>query len=712
MDIKSFLKLVNKYKWVLILVPIVAVTITYFLVQNLPKQYSSQVQISTGLLDPSKKALSNENVDFFGISQQINGIMEKFKTKRVLNILSYNLIIHDLEQPKGSFRPYSEKMDSLNAVDKQNVIDLFKEKLAAKSSLTLMDNKGKYKLYDIVESMGYGEDGFRKKIEISHAENSDYITIEYISENPNLSAYLVNTLASQFLSNFSNEINTNKNNSITILDSLLKEKEKVMNEKNNSLSAFKKNKGVLNLNEQSATVYSQITQYEAQRAEMIRQIQSSDGAIRTIESKLGGSDTFINGSTRADNRELVRLKRELVSANNLFVENGFKSSDQNRIDSLTRLIQTKSNQNADENVYDPRASKQALSAQRTALQISRQQAMSSMSSIDKELASLRAKYSSMVPFDADIQNYQREADLATKEYMTALDQFHLNENGKVSGLQLEIDQVGLPGNPEPSKKIFYLAGAGAGSFFICLSYVLVLFLIDNKIRNSSQLAHATKSKTVGVLNKIESNERSIREIWNDKSGNLNYEIYRDMLRSLRFEITEKMDVDDSKILGITSLLAEEGKTFVAYSLAYAYAMTGKKVLLIADELPVVKAESKALATSQNFQTFLIKKEIHTEDLITIMNKSTARESLLEMQSIKSLKAGFDILRNEFDIIIVDVNSLHDINIAKEWLLFTEKNIAIFEYGQVLHEADKEFTEYIKNLPGFLGWVLNKTHFEK
>lgn len=708
MDIQSFLKLVKKYKWVLILVPIIAVIITYFLVQNLPKQYSSEVQISTGLLDPSKKVISNENTDFFQINQQFSNIMEKFKMKKIINILSYNLILHDLEQPKSSFRKYSDKIDSLNAQQKQEVINLFREKLATKSVLTLADNNGKYKLYDIVESMGYGETGLKKEIDISHSDNSDFINIEYISPNPNLSAYLVNTLASEFIVNYSSDVSNNQNKSIGLLDSVLKKKEITMNAKNGSLSTFKRNKGVLNLNEQSATVYAQITQYEGQRADALRQIQSTQGAINTIQSKLAGSDPNINGSSRADNREIVSLKREREAANNAFIENGFRASDQRRVDSLTRIIQSKSNQNSDENVYDPRTSKQTLSAQKTQLEITQQTAKSSIRSIDNELASLRSKYSSMVPYDADIQNYEREADLATKEYMTALDQYTQSRNNQAMGLRLQIEQVGLPGNPEPSKKVLYLAGSGMGSFFLCLGYIFFVFMLDHKIKTSSQLAHATKSNTVGVLNKIEGNERSIREIWNDKTGNTNYEIYRDMLRSLRFEITEKMDADGSKILGITSLLAEEGKTFIAYSLAYAFAMTGKKVLLIADELPVVKAESKALATSQNFQTFLIKKEIHTEDLITIMNKSTARESLLEMQSIKSLKAGFDVLREEFDIIIVDVNSLHDINIAKEWLLFTEKNIAIFEYGKVLADNDKEFVDYIKKLPGFLGWVLNKT----
>ena len=707
MDIKSFLKIVSKFKWVLIGVPIVVVIITYFLVQNLPKQYSSVVQISTGLLDPSKKVITSTNTDFFQVSQQFSNIIEKFKMKRNINILSYNLMLHDLENPKKTFRKYSEKLDSLNAVQRQEVINLFKEKLAIKSVLTLADNNGKYKLYDFVESMGYGEEALRKEIDISHVDNSDYINLEYTSENPDLSAYLVNTFASDFITNYSGEISVNQDNSMGLLDSVMKQKEALMNKKNNDLAAFKRNKGVLNLSEQSATVYGQITNYEAQRTELMRTIQSTQGAISVINSKLSGGDATINGSSRADNREIVRLKKERETATSDWVGNGFKSSDQKRIDSLTKIIQTKSNQNEDENVFDPRSSKQNLATQRTALDLQLQQAKSSISTIDQQLSILRARYNSMVPYDADIQNYQREADLATKEYMTTLDQYHQNEAGRISGLQLKIEQLGLPGNPEPSKKIIYLAGSGIGSFFLCLSFVAVMFLLDHKIVTSRQLANATKSNTLGVLNKIEGNERSIREIWNDKAQNLNYEIYRDMLRSLRFEVDASMSVDNSKILGITSLTSGEGKTFIAYSLAYAFAMTGKKILLIADEAPVVKSDSKALAVSQNFQTFLIKKEIHTEDLITIMNKNTARNSLLEMQSIKSLQAGFDILREQFDMIIIDVNSLHDINIAKEWLLFTEKNICVFESGRELKDADKEYVDYIKSNPGFLGWVLNK-----
>jgi succinoglycan biosynthesis transport protein ExoP len=352
-------------------------------------------------------------------------------------------------------------------------------------------------------------------------------------------------------------------------------------------------------------------------------------------------------------------------------------------------------------------------SQKTTLEISLASLNARFKKNDKQLASLRLQYNKMMPYDANIQNMQREAEIANKEYTDALDGFNKSKNiQNVSGFHMQIDQKGMPGNPEPSKRLLYLAGAGIGSFALCLAFLLAVFALDNSITTLRQLERGTKAKAIGGLNTINGNERNIREIWNDKSGNQNYEIYRDLLRALRFEISNQMDSENKKILGVTSLVAGEGKTLIAYGLAYAFAMTGKKILLIADELPVVKSESKSLAKSQTFDTFLIKKEINTEDLITVLNKNMVQSSLLESQSFKSLQAGFDSLRADFDMVIIDVNSLHNMNIAKEWLLFTEMNVAVFAYGRTMGENDHELASYIKNKPGFIGWIMNKMELPK
>jgi len=712
MDIKGFFRLVYRYKWLLIIIPVIAASVTYYLTKNLPKQYRSEVRISTGLLDPSKQVISTETIDFFKISQQFSNIVEKLKAKKIMNLLCYNLMIHDLQEGTNAFRNLSKDLDALNKDQRAELLRIFKNKLSKKSILTLADNKGKYYLYDIVESMGYTEDALNEKIDISHVENSDFINITFESENPDLSAFVVNTLASEFITSYSTDINTNQTASIILLDSLLKRKEQLMNEKNTALSNFKRTKGVLNLDEQSATVYSQISEYESQRAQALRLIQSNQGAITIIEAKLRGSDPFVKGSSRNDNQEIVRLKRQLEVANANYIDNNFSPRDQRKVDSLSRLLSEKSAVNIDENILDPRTSKQSLVQQKLSLEIALQQAKSSIRTLDNQLSTLRARYRSMVPYDADIQNYEREAELATKDYMAALDLYNNNRSKQKMGLELEIEEAGLPGNAEPSKEVLYTAGAGIGSLVVSLGVIFLLLVLDNSVVTIGQLERATKSKALGHINFIEGSDRSIRSIWADKSENKNYDTFKDLLRSFRFEIGNKMDADSSKILGITSLADGEGKTFISYSLAYAFAMTGKKILLIADDQPVINSESKELSTSQNFQKFLIKKEIHVEDLITFMNKNTEKESLLEIQNINNLKAGFEVLRREFDLIIIDINSLGDMNITKEWLLFTEKTICVYEYGRALHNRDMDYVEYIKKHPGFLGWVLNKHKSEQ
>ncbi|MDR6782495.1 succinoglycan biosynthesis transport protein ExoP [Pedobacter africanus] len=713
MNLKAFLKLLNRYKWILIIVPIVAVVVTFFLVKNLPKEYNSEVQIATGIIDQSKQVVvsGNQGMDYFKISQQFSNIIERLKMRKVMSMLSYRLVLHDLEYPSNAFKPYSPKVDSLNATQRAEVIRLYQEKLKNGEVLSIDANKGPYKLYDLAGSMGYDKESLEKKLNIFRPDGSDFINVSFTSNNPDLSTFVVNTLSREFINSYSVDVDVNQTNSIELLDSLLKKKETAMNQKNAALKNFKMQNGVLNLDKQSEMVYGQISQNEDRKAQALRDIQSNQMAIADINAKLNGSDVFSGGTSTADNRAMVNLKNQLKIANDAYIDGNFKMADKAKIDSLNRLVDRLSSRMSDNNVTNPQASRQALIQQRLTLETAVSQAKGSIRSIDNELAVLKSKYNTMVPFDAGIQNYERDAELATKDYMTALDTYNQNRTEQNIALKLQVAQWGLPGPPLPSKGILYVALAGVSSFSFCFLGLIGMFLLDNTINNAKELQYATKSKVLGSLNYMKNSNLSIRSIWKDNEHNPEFAVYKDLLRSLRFEISADFARNNSKILGITSLKANEGKSFIASSLAYAFAMVGNKVLLIGGDVNVAKSNSKELTLSQDFEAFLVKREIQTEDLITVMNKSTNHSSLLEMQNAASLKAGFEVLRNEFDVIIIDVNTLSDINMAKEWLLFTENNIAVFEAGNRLTDHDKELVDYIRNQPGFLGWVINKVKLE-
>lgn len=704
MDAKNFIKLLRRYLWAIILLPLLTIITTYLLVKDLPEEYKSEAQISTGLADQSQQMTANQNMDYFRISQQFSSMIEMMKMKKMIDLLSYHLILHDLKNPAASFVEISDEINKLSPSEKAQTIGFFTKKLYEKSSITVADN-GKIKYYDLLRSMGYDEKTIRKNLEITRNDNSDFISVQYVSPDPILSAFAVNTLSNEFINNYGLTVNQNQEKSIALLDSLLNEKQQVMNTKNSALKNYKMENGVLNLGTQSDILYAQISEFEQRKAQAIRDIQANQGAIAGINSKLNSSSSnYVGGSVVRDNNDIINLRTQLQIANERYVDNNFNPADKRKIDSLQNLLSNQVSRTSDRYLSNPVAAKENLLEQKRSLEVALDLAKNSIRSIDRELAQLKSKYNALVPFDAGIQGYERDAEVATKEYLEVLDKYNQGNIEKSVGMKLQLAQLGLPGLPLTSKRILYTTLSGASSLFLVLAVLLIIFLLDHSINNARQLAKVTNTPVLGNLVDIKDPAMDLKMIWNNKSDS-NYSLYKDMLRSLRLEIDHQLTFNNN-VLGITSLRPGEGKTFFARSLAYAFAMTDKKVLLISDYVkPDIK--HKELPAGQLFENFLVKREIQKEDYITVLNTNSTNGSLFEIQNEKNLKAGFQVLKEEFDIIIIDIGSVGNSNKAKEWLLFTDKNISVFEAGNTLSEQDKEFVSFMKNRDGFMGWVLNK-----
>src|SRR5690606_39828698 len=112
-----------------------------------------------------------------------------------------------------------------------------------------------------------------------------------------------------------------------------------------------------------------------------------------------------------------------------------------------------------------------------------------------------------------------------------------------------------------------------------------------------------------------------------------------------------------------------------------------------------------------FDSFIVKRELHAEEFITKLITNNKNESLLEVYNEDVLKNGFEELKKEFDVIIIDVQSLQKLHRAKEWLMFTDKSLAIYPAGESIGPYEMELISYIDKQQGFMGWVLNKVKFE-
>src|SRR5690606_25968310 len=148
------------------------------------------------------------------------------------------------------------------------------------------------------------------------------------------------------------------------------------------------------------------------------------------------------------------------------------------------------------------------------------------------------------PNDAGMKNFEREADVATKEYLNTLEMYNKNNAIGSTGIRPQLAQMGVVNPAEPSKQIIYVGMAGIGVLGMCICILAIGFLLDRKVRDSDQLIQITNRKVIGIINQIVPNDKDLRTIWEEGETSKDYLIYKDLLRSLRFEIDGALKTDN------------------------------------------------------------------------------------------------------------------------------------------------------------------------
>ncbi|WP_114789078.1 hypothetical protein U0035_05785 [Niabella yanshanensis] len=729
LNLKEFIKYALRFKWLLIVIPIVCVVATYFMVKTLPRQYRSEALISTGLTSQFQDAAlsAEKNMDYFKLSQQFGNLLEMIKSKKRISLLSYQLIIHDLQNPQNPFKPYSDAMKKLSPDQREQAIREYEQRYQTGALISIADN-GKIKLFDLLKSVGYDDKSLSEKLDVYRNGESDFIKVEFTSSNPALSVFVVNTVSTGFIAYYTGLAQTNQRQSLAVLDTIVREKQSELQKKNSalinsSISAASNAAGASSAQQQSDFINQQIAEAESQRVAVIRNISSLQGAMAEVNSKLSGSGGYVTPNSSRDNNEIINIDNQLALANKRWVNNNFRPEDKASLDSLQRIKARLIARGSDQAVgANAAAIRQGLINDKIKLENDLAAAKSTLTVIEQQLAKLGPRRSSgggggsVVAENGAQSALARDAEMAAKEYADAQALLEQTNMLTKAGIRLNLAEPGLPQLPEPSKNALYVGLSGVSSFMICLLTLFLIFMLNTAIANPKHLAAATGQRVIGSLNLIDQDNKDLRDIWEDKGSTLSYSVYKDLLRSLRFELLEELS-GNNNVLGITSLLDGEGKSFVAGSLSYAFAMMGKNVLLISNDHQSLTGlvtnqggskKSKSTAEgAQVFESFLVKKEILIEDRITILNRKNSDSSLLELKDSNSLIAGFSILKDTFDVIIVDIDSAQDLHNVKEWLMFTDKSIAVFAAGNKITEGDMGFVKYLSTQKGFLGWVLNK-----
>ncbi len=718
LNLKEFLKYLLRFKWLIIIVPLVFACVTYFLVKKLPKTYVSSALVSTGLTSQYKQtALTSQGgLDYSKLSQQFSNLMEMMKSKRSLDALSYKLILHDLKNPQQAFKEPSDLVKKLSASDVQLAINEYEKRLAARSLISVTDNGNRIKLFDILKASGYDEASLQSSLNVGRNGESDMIKIDFQSASPELSAYVVNTFSRDFIAYYTNLAVAGQSETLAILDSLLQQKQIEMQRKGAAAQgsiagAASQAAGASNSQRQSDIAISRSAEAESQRLAYVRQINSIKGVIADIDAKLKGQGGYLNQNESSDNTAIVDIDNKIRVANQKWINNNFRAQDKSSVDSLQRIKERLTSRSSGSGNLNPSVVRQDLLSQRLKLEGDLASAQSALETVNQQIASM-PKSTGAAAVAGPAQNIIREAEIASADYQNIQTQYNQAKLMAQTSNTLAIAEPGLPGPPQKSKNILYVGFSGVSGLLVCLLTLFITFALNKTVDNKERLEAVTQQQVLGCLNFLSETDKDLRSIWKDEGGVKDYTTYKELLRSLRFEINQHLS-ENNNVLGITSLGKGDGKTFLAGGLSYAFAMMGKNVLLICEKdgnmLDLVTNKKKTEpAPTQKFESFLVKKEIQVEDRITILNRSTnSSNSLLELKDAKSLIAGFEVLKETFDVVIIDIDSSQDMHNVKEWMMFCDRSVAVYASGAKFDDSSRSFINYLSSQPGFLGWVLNK-----
>lgn len=711
-ELKKFIDLLLRYKIVLITVPLITVMVTFYIVRNLPDVYPAQAQIATGIVDETQQmALSEASVlQESRINQKFVNMVQVMNSKSMIDLVSYKLIIHDLSGKP--FREPSELLKTLNLEAKKHALSVFKEKYNKKEGLNLR-NDDENGLHRILGSMGYDYMSLMNDMLIYRAGTTDFIFIDFQSENSELSAFVVNTLSNEFTDYYTVLVKENQRSSVNFLKNLLKIKSDTLQARISGLREYKIENRILNLNEQSSQIYTQTADYELRMQQAEKDIVALKGTIANIDKRFDPADRRYMESTFTDiNQKIIGSKVQMNALQDKYIQSDFDERYKNSIDSLQRIVSAQINTMSDKYTDNPLSSKTALIQKKLDLQIELDRTVYGLNSLKNQLAVMSKKFEQLVPHEAVIQSYERDIQTGSEEYQDLLAQYNKVTMEAEFPVKLRQAQVAMPGLPLPSKKMLLVIISGILSGVFCVIILFIMFFLDNRIRRPADLVMLTKAPVLGYLNLVGKSTLDLKGIWKNLHGTAEMREFKKQLRSTRFEVNRELarTSDRGQVLSITSISEGEGKTLISACIAYTYVMVNKKVLLIDGNF-----DNPSITKNSNTKLFL-EDFLHSGDLgginfnsgIMVMGNRGGDKSLLEVSDEETIIERLEQLRSHFDVILVETPPLDALNKAKEWILFTDKTVSVFEADQTINEVKNQHINYLTTLNGqFIGWILNK-----
>lgn len=720
MDLIRFIKVLLKRKKLLVIIPLIGMAAAFLLTMKGAEVYKSETMLSAGIIDDTRISLEEnvvEKTSSFVTATKFSNLIQMIKSKSVIDLVSYQLLLHDLtaDQP---FRKFSKESALLLKSGTDEMIQALEERKISFQPGPFTEETDR-NIRRLIAAQKYSFEEISKKLKVERVGESDFIKMTFESENPYLSAFILNTLTQTFMGYYKTIMGEKTTESVDFFSKLAEEKKRELNELVQRLKEFKMDNKIVNLYEQTKSIVNQISSLEIIRENEVKKIPSLTKALNDIDKKFTPEERkYIEAEYSRNSRIISEIKEKINSLSARVIESGYTDkAAQDSVAQLRSRLASLVTTMSDNLVLNPNASMQNLVERKLEYEIELAIANENVKSNDRELGRLQTIVQSFAPSEATISGIEREISVAAESYLVILNKLNVAKFAvQDMGKSIQQTEIALPAEkPEPNKKLLLIILIGAISFVLTVVAIFVLEYIDLTIQSPGRFVRFSGLTTIGDINQLYTKTVNIKEIFNGASSDPSLVYFKNALKNLRYNVSNLLS--QGKIFLVTGTSQKTGKSFIVSVLAYAISLTGKKVLII-------DANFRNNSLSMQFSS-----ENGAEELMAGEGDLFARIKQSSVAGVESIgtdirnqspgelidEAGFrknlQELSSHYDVILIEAPSMNSDTDAKELFSFADHILMVFSARGILEPADKRSIDFVKKSGKSFSAILNGIEYE-
>lgn len=702
-----------------------ATTVLVMVYYGEPK-YLANAQVDTGIID-YKDVRYVPDGGFVGrlqVDQAFAQLITDLQGRQNLNKLTELLLRHDLTSDSPFRRPDPEDLAEAGATGR---LDDVRRVLVSRGDTAATPGRGPLastngvRLNDLAEAYGYDFDELREYMTVNRVGETDYLNIGFTTTDPALSYFMVSEYVGLFIDDFSRGKNSKERKVYEFYQRQVDAKSAEIDSLQALVDTYKDARSVVDLDEQKRAVVGQLRETELAIEETRKEIRGLENALETIRR-----DRLDAGRRQGDRRSRVALANARLDVAR--VELAELTDRLSAVDGgdpgLERLISAKRvevNEHIEEvatmkRLGDDKVEERIASLRQQELeaQIDLEKARKAVESMEREAGRLRGRSAGLVDDEAYLAGVTSELSIRRNERIAMLE--NLEEARQAyDRSESPLSVVEPPELPEEhqSRMIPLVAAFSAVSTGTVLALGLFLVtLLDRRLRSPDQLRALYDREVVATLTRINTRKHTLSRLFADGKLPESARRWIEGIRGLRYAVEHS----GKRVIQVTSLTEDAGKSSVAAGLAKALTRAHQRVLLMDLNFKdnTLSAYANVPRGEHPFETDYDVERLpragawYELDGMDIVGNLGANRSLAEVLGGVDFGARLAALRQRYDYVVVEVAALGLYADGREFAEYADGILCVLDADQRVDGAGRESMLWLEGQGGrFMGYVLNR-----